>query len=143
MSAPSEARAGCRRGVRRASASRRLTARAVVARLSASSLAVTFLLGTTTSALACPVCFAAKNEESRQAFINATAFMTAAPLLVIGAIVLWVWWRFRCIALEEQAALEEEVALGRAAHHETEARETKSEETVAGAFLGADPTTMR
>ena len=63
-------------------------------------------------ALACPVCFAAKNEENRQAFINATAFMTATPLLLIGLVALWVWLRVRRLAAEEAAEIEAERAAG-------------------------------
>lgn len=43
----------------------------------------------TPSALACAVCFSAKNEASRLAFIITTAGLTLLPLLFIA----WgVWW---------------------------------------------------
>lgn len=40
-------------------------------------------------ALACPVCFSAK-EENRQAFVDTTIFMTLLPLALIGGIVWWL-----------------------------------------------------
>jgi len=41
-------------------------------------------------ALACPVCFAAKNEASRIAFLTTTVFLTATPLLMIGGVIYWL-----------------------------------------------------
>jgi hypothetical protein len=47
------------------------------------------------SADACAVCFQAKTDASRIAFIASTAAMTALPLVVIGGLVWWVRKRFR------------------------------------------------
>lgn len=41
---------------------------------------------------ACSVCFSA-TDENRIAFIATTAFMTGLPLLLIGSVVGWLWWR--------------------------------------------------
>ena len=41
---------------------------------------------------ACPVCFSAKNEENRIAFIITTAFLTFLPLGLFGG---GVWWLHR------------------------------------------------
>lgn len=41
-------------------------------------------------ALACPVCFSAKNEASRVAFLGTTVFLTALPLLMVGGVVMWL-----------------------------------------------------
>lgn len=40
-------------------------------------------------ASACPVCFSAKNEDNRTAFILTTAFLTFLPLTLLGG---GVWW---------------------------------------------------
>jgi high-affinity Fe2+/Pb2+ permease len=53
------------------------------------------------AALACPVCFSAKNEENRVAFIVTTAFLTFLPLGLIGG---GVWWLRRRSRQESQAA---------------------------------------
>ena len=44
---------------------------------------------------ACAVCFQAKSEESRQAFIWTTAFLTVLPLAMIGSFAGWLRYRFR------------------------------------------------
>ena len=44
---------------------------------------------------ACAVCFQAKSDESRQAFIWTTAFMTALPLAMIAGFVGWLRHRFK------------------------------------------------
>jgi hypothetical protein len=41
-------------------------------------------------AYACPVCFAAQNEAARVAFLGTTVFLTAAPVLMIGAVIYWL-----------------------------------------------------
>jgi len=53
------------------------------------------------AALACPVCFSAKNDENRIAFIVTTAFLTFLPLGLIGG---GVWWLSRRARLESEAA---------------------------------------
>jgi hypothetical protein len=47
------------------------------------------------SAEACPVCFQAKNDASRVAFIVTTGFMTGLPLLLVGGVAWWVRRQFR------------------------------------------------
>lgn len=46
------------------------------------------------AAEACPVCFQAKTDASRVAFIATTAFMTVLPLLLVGVLAWWVRRRF-------------------------------------------------
>ena len=41
-------------------------------------------------AYACPVCFAAQNEAARIAFLGTTVFLTALPVLMIGAVIYWL-----------------------------------------------------
>lgn len=56
------------------------------------------------SAAACPVCFAAKGEANRQAFVGTTLFMSALPLLMVGALVWWAARRLKQHELEQTAA---------------------------------------
>jgi hypothetical protein len=44
---------------------------------------------------ACAVCFQAKTDASRIAFIATTAALTALPLLLIGGFAWWIRGRFR------------------------------------------------
>ncbi|MFQ5697178.1 MAG: hypothetical protein ACE5IL_02710 [Myxococcota bacterium] len=43
-------------------------------------------------ARACAVCFSA-SDETRDAFLGTTVFLTVLPLLMIGGLVLWLWRR--------------------------------------------------
>jgi hypothetical protein len=52
---------------------------------------------------ACPVCFAAKNDASRVAFIVTTGFLTALPLVVLGGLIYWVFRRSRALEQQERA----------------------------------------
>lgn len=52
---------------------------------------------------ACPVCFQAKSEDSRIAFLITTIAMTGLPLLLGGALVFWVRRRLKQLAAEDQA----------------------------------------
>jgi hypothetical protein len=52
--------------------------------------AVTGVLASPALALACPVCFSAKNEATRIAFLGTTVFLTALPLFLIGGVGLWL-----------------------------------------------------
>jgi hypothetical protein len=52
--------------------------------------AVGLVLATPALALACPVCFNAKNEGARIAFLATTVFLTALPLLLIGGVITWL-----------------------------------------------------
>jgi hypothetical protein len=48
-----------------------------------------------TVAVACPVCFSAKGEANRVAFVVTTCFMSALPLSMIGAFIWWAARRLR------------------------------------------------
>jgi hypothetical protein len=62
-----------------------------VKRVRASLLsAVGLVLCTPALALACPVCFNAKNEAARIAFLATTVFLTALPLFLIGGTITWL-----------------------------------------------------
>jgi high-affinity Fe2+/Pb2+ permease len=52
--------------------------------------AIGLVLATPALALACPVCFSAKNEGARIAFLATTVFLTALPLLLIGGVITWL-----------------------------------------------------
>ena len=49
------------------------------------------------AALACPVCFNAR-EESRHAFLWTAIAMTLLPLSLIGGLGYWLWRRVRADA---------------------------------------------
>lgn len=55
-------------------------------------------------AYACPVCFQAKDDASRVAFIVTTGFLTALPLVLLGGLLYWAFRRAR--ALDEQDSRE-------------------------------------
>ncbi len=63
------------------------------------------LLALPETALACPSCLAAQDSDVQMAFILATAFMTATPLALIGALVLWLRRRLRRLEAEEAAGV--------------------------------------
>ena len=46
-------------------------------------------------ALACSVCSAGRDDETRAAFIATTGFMTLLPLVLIGGLVWWLRRRAR------------------------------------------------
>jgi len=48
------------------------------------------VLATPALALACPVCFNAKDDAARVAFLATTVFLTALPLLLIGGAISWL-----------------------------------------------------
>lgn len=56
---------------------------------------VAFQLLSSQIALACPVCFAATNDENANAFAAMTGFMTILPLTLIGSAVWWYVRRIR------------------------------------------------
>jgi len=55
------------------------------------------VLGCPASVLACPVCFAAKDEANRVAFVASTAFLTALPLILMGAFIGWAARRAKAL----------------------------------------------
>jgi hypothetical protein len=46
-------------------------------------------------ALACPVCFAARDKATQLAFLGTTILLTSLPVLMIGGVVVWVARRSR------------------------------------------------
>nr|PZN26048.1 MAG: hypothetical protein DIU78_08795 [Pseudomonadota bacterium] len=55
------------------------------------------------AAAACPVCFSARNADNRAAFVETTIFMSALPLVLVGA---FLWWAARRIRHHEGRASE-------------------------------------
>jgi hypothetical protein len=53
--------------------------------------------GLPASAWACPVCFAAKDEANRVAFVASTVFLTALPLILMGAFIAWAARRAKAL----------------------------------------------
>ncbi|HVW26613.1 MAG TPA: hypothetical protein VHC69_14700 [Polyangiaceae bacterium] len=49
----------------------------------------------TGTAAACPVCFAAKSEANRLAFVGTAVFLSALPLLMVGALTAWAAYRLK------------------------------------------------
>jgi hypothetical protein len=64
--------------------------------------------GLPASVLACPVCFSAKDEANRVAFVASTAFLTLLPLILMGAFIGWAARRAKAL---DAAALDSEPAL--------------------------------
>ncbi len=64
---------------------------------------VAVALGWHDVALACPVCFSAKDEAQREAFFDTTIFLTLLPLAMIGGIAYWIFQRSLRLAAEEAA----------------------------------------
>jgi len=69
----------------------------VIARRSAARAALLAVALSTVAgaAAACPVCFASRGADNRDAFVGTTIFMSALPLLLVGAFVWWVAQRIR------------------------------------------------
>ena len=68
------------------------------------ALAAFALVSMPGAAEACAVCFQAKSDASRVAFIASTAAMTVLPLVLILGVAWWVRNRFR--EAEAEAAVE-------------------------------------
>ncbi len=66
---------------------------------------------TSLSAFACPVCGAAKDDATRDAFILTTVFMSLLPLAMLGGLAWWLIRRLRQLDLEEKSAQETAVRL--------------------------------
>ena len=56
-------------------------------------LAMTPALWLAGSGLACPVC--GGGGPNRQAYIDTMVFMSAMPLLMLGGVALFFWWKSR------------------------------------------------
>ena len=67
-----------------------LTLRARIAGLGAA-----LCLGAPELARACAVCTSGTEEASRLAFILTTAFLSTLPLVMLGAVLWWLWRRTR------------------------------------------------
>ncbi len=74
-----------------------LTLRAWIAGLGAA-----LCLGAPELARACAVCTSGTEEASRLAFILTTVFLSILPLVMLGAVLWWLWRRTR--QLERDAA---------------------------------------
>jgi hypothetical protein len=66
-------------------------------RLSRVLMTAVALLGCPAGAFACPVCFAAKDEAERLAFLASTVFLTALPLILMGAFIGWAARRAKAL----------------------------------------------
>ena len=64
---------------------------------------VTLLVLAPRAALACSVCMAGRDDETRAAFLLTTLFLTLLPLALIGGVVWWLTRRAR--ALEQQRSV--------------------------------------
>jgi hypothetical protein len=62
-------------------------------------------------ALACPVCFAAKDEANRVAFLITTVLLTALPVIMIGGVIVWLARRAREMDLEDRAEQQAQTAV--------------------------------
>ena len=58
-------------------------------------LGAALCLGAPELARACSVCTSGTEEASRLAFILTTAFLSALPLVMLGAVLWWLWRRTR------------------------------------------------
>lgn len=102
-----------------------------MARRIVASLGLLFALLTYGPALwACPVCFAAKNEENRTAFIVTTGFLTFLPLSLVGG---GVWWLRR-------RARDEVESLGRLPKPRREPAASAASEPILEGFEDMPPT---
>lgn len=77
-------------------------------------------------ALACPVCFSAKDEAQRQAFFDTTIFLTLLPLALIGGIAYWIFQRSLRLAAEEAAEAASPAAAEEAAEPAQPAASTRT-----------------
>ncbi len=55
-------------------------------------------------ALACPVCMAGRDDETRTAFLLTTLFLTVLPLALIGGFVWWLTRRARTLEQQRSAS---------------------------------------
>lgn len=54
------------------------------------ALGVALAMSVSQSALACSVCFSAKNEENQIAYLATTGFLTFLPLFFAAGVMLWI-----------------------------------------------------
>ena len=69
------------------------------------ALSVVPLVAVALPAAACPNCIAAQDSNVQWAFLIASVFMTALPLVLIGSGVFWLWRRATRIAAEEASGV--------------------------------------
>lgn len=74
--------------------------------VAAVTLAFLLALSVPGTSEACAVCFQAKSDAARVAFIFSTAAMTFLPLMVIGGVAWWVRLQFVQRDLENAARAE-------------------------------------
>jgi hypothetical protein len=65
-------------------------------------VAVALVLSAPGIALACPVCFATKNEANRAAFFNSTMFLSLIPLAMMGAVIYGVYRKVKAHEAQER-----------------------------------------
>ncbi len=62
------------------------------------TLAAISILWSPTIAQACAVCMASKDDDTRTAYVIATAFMTLMPFVLLGG---FLWWLRRFLGEDE------------------------------------------
>ena len=72
-------------------------------RFPAALTAATLLLAWPELAQACAVCFSARSDGAREAFLITTIFLTFLPLIGVGGVIWWL--RRRARQLERAAPL--------------------------------------
>ena len=58
------------------------------------------------AAQACAVCFSAKSEANRIAFLGTTVLLTGLPVAMIGGLIFWIMRRVEAIDALEQGELD-------------------------------------
>ena len=70
------------------------------------------LVAVANTALACPVCFSAKNKENQIAYLVTTGFLTFLPLMFAGGVIFWVRRRAQQASEDANPGEGQLVALG-------------------------------
>jgi hypothetical protein len=55
------------------------------------------------AAMACPVCGQQTTDKNQAAYMDMTVFMSLTPLLAMGGVVLWIYWRVKQAEKAEQS----------------------------------------
>jgi len=63
------------------------------------------------AAQACAVCFSAKSEANRIAFLGTTVLLTGLPVAMIGGLLYWIMSRVEAIDALEQGELDAQAEL--------------------------------
>jgi hypothetical protein len=73
---------------------------------------VTFVTASAPFAVqACAVCFSAKSEANRIAFLGTTVLLTGLPIAMIGGLLYWIMSRVEAIDTLEQGELDAQAEL--------------------------------